>query len=346
MEAFANPFTQILFVLTLVVISLSVISIRIQKANKLQRKSFEQSQVRTDTDYSSIGVFFQGDRTLVKCPSCAELISIEAKICKACRTNVEKYVAEVQSKLTPLEEENLKIKTKQKAENIKKVIIYIPLVVLLWVTFQIGLELSERNSYYLGAPPTVPIFFVIISILLLWVLPKITNNSQFGLKSRQKLRIIKAVIWSLVLAGFLIYSYDAGSSLSDSNESKKSEEAQGITYTKEEEKILRDSFIDIWKKSLIECGFEKEIIVDDTKYKLTTPGFSFYFEEKWQSKSIKQEKMCLTQKLNRFYAEYNAEQKRKGLQGSNSWSYGTYNSDVEKAGNDESLYVVGSWTIQ
>ena len=332
MEAFANPFTQILFVLTLVVISLSVISIRIQKANKLQKKSFEQSQVRTDTDYSSIGVFFQGGRTLVKCPSCAELISIEAKICKACRTNVEKYVAEVQSKLTPLEEENLKIKTKQKAENIKKVIIYIPLVVLLWVTFQFGLELLS-------------IFFVIISILLLWVLPKITNNSQFGLKSRQKLMIIIAVIWSLVLAGFLIYWYDAGSSLSDSNESKESVEAQGIAYTKEEEKILRDSFIEIWKKSLIECGFEKEIIVDDTKYKLTTPGFSFYFEEKWQSKSIKQEKMCLTQKLNRFYAEYNAEQKRKGLQGSNSWSYGTYNSDVEKAGNDESLYVVGSWTI-
>ena len=114
MEAFANPFTQILFVLTLVVISLSVISIRIQKANKLQRKSFEQSQVRTDTDYSSIGVFFQGDRTLVKCPSCAELISIEAKICKACRTNVEKYVAEVESEILRLKKENQELEALQK----------------------------------------------------------------------------------------------------------------------------------------------------------------------------------------------------------------------------------------
>lgn len=104
MEAFANPFTQILFVLTLVVISLSVISIRIQKANKLQKKSFEQSQVRTDTDYSSIGVFFQGGRTLVKCPSCAELISIEAKICKACRTNVEKSNLEQAQKLQALKQ--------------------------------------------------------------------------------------------------------------------------------------------------------------------------------------------------------------------------------------------------
>lgn len=126
MEAFANPFTQILFVLTMVVISLSVISIRIQKANKLQKKSFEQSQVRTDTDYSSIGVFFQGDRTLVKCPSCAELISIEAKICKSCRTNVENYVAEVESKILSLKKANQEIETLQKqiraqqnAENIK-----------------------------------------------------------------------------------------------------------------------------------------------------------------------------------------------------------------------------------
>ena len=150
MEAFANPFTQILFVLTLVVISLSVISIRIQKANKLQKKSFEQSQVRTDTDYSSIGAYFQGDRTLVKCPSCAELISIEAKICKACRTNVEKYVEEVQSKLTLLEKENLKMKTKQKDENIKQLkivgVIGMGLVLLFLMATVIGPIIRSYNE--------------------------------------------------------------------------------------------------------------------------------------------------------------------------------------------------------
>ena len=90
MESFANPFIQIIFVLTMVVISLAGISIRIQKGNKLQKESLEQSRIKTDTDYSSIGVFFQGGRTLVKCPSCAELISIEAKICKECKRYEER----------------------------------------------------------------------------------------------------------------------------------------------------------------------------------------------------------------------------------------------------------------
>jgi hypothetical protein len=40
METLTNPFFMILFVLTMIVISLSVISIRIQKSNKIQRKDF------------------------------------------------------------------------------------------------------------------------------------------------------------------------------------------------------------------------------------------------------------------------------------------------------------------
>jgi flagellar basal body-associated protein FliL len=99
MESFANPFIQIMFVLTMVVISLAGISIRIQKGNKLQKKSIEQSQVKADAQYSEFGIFRQGDRTVIKCPSCAEFISLEAKICKNCQSNVEKHVADLIKKM-------------------------------------------------------------------------------------------------------------------------------------------------------------------------------------------------------------------------------------------------------
>ena len=114
MESFANPFVMILFVLTMIVISLSVISIRIQKNNKFQRKAFEQSQIKSDAQYSSIGVYFQGGRTLGKCSECAELISLEAKICKHCGSNVESHVSQLMEKVTELEEKKNEARATQK----------------------------------------------------------------------------------------------------------------------------------------------------------------------------------------------------------------------------------------
>jgi uncharacterized membrane protein len=109
---------MILFVLTMIVISLSVISIRIQKNNKIQKKTFEQSQIKSDAQYSSIGVYFQGGRTLVKCLDCAELISLEANVCKHCRANVERHVTQVQEKLIQFEKEREELAVKQKAEDL------------------------------------------------------------------------------------------------------------------------------------------------------------------------------------------------------------------------------------
>jgi hypothetical protein len=123
MESLSNPFVLIPFLLTLIVISLSVISIRIQKNNKLQRVALEQSKVRSSSEYAAIGVFFQGDKTLIKCPSCAELVNIEAKICKSCTSSVEAHSTEVQVKLKDLNQriEELRISNeKERAENAKK----------------------------------------------------------------------------------------------------------------------------------------------------------------------------------------------------------------------------------
>jgi hypothetical protein len=114
METFSNPFVMILFVLTMIVISLSVISFRIQKSNKIQRKTFEQSQIKSDDQFTSIGVYFQGGRTLGKCLECAELISLEAKICKHCGSNVENHVSQLMEKVIELR------KKQDKAEAIKK----------------------------------------------------------------------------------------------------------------------------------------------------------------------------------------------------------------------------------
>jgi hypothetical protein len=120
MEAFSNPFVMILFVLTMIVISLSVISVRIQKSNKIQKKTFEQSQIKSDAEYSSIGVYFQGGRTLVKCLDCAELISLEAKVCKHCRTNVVSHVVQVKSKILEFEKNHKELEVKQRITNLKK----------------------------------------------------------------------------------------------------------------------------------------------------------------------------------------------------------------------------------
>ena len=107
---------MILFVLTLIVISLSVISIRIQKSNAIQKKTFEQSQVRTTKEYSSIGVYLQGGRTLVKCPRCAELISIEAKICKECGSTVEDHILTINKNLIEFEKKQKEIRIAEKIE--------------------------------------------------------------------------------------------------------------------------------------------------------------------------------------------------------------------------------------
>jgi hypothetical protein len=120
MEAFSNPFVMILFVLTMIVISLSVISIRIQKSNKIQRKTLEQSQIRTNEEYSSIGVYWQGDRTLIKCLDCAELISLEAKICKHCGKNVESHGSNVNAKLIQFEKEQKELITRHRVEDLKQ----------------------------------------------------------------------------------------------------------------------------------------------------------------------------------------------------------------------------------
>ena len=114
MEAISNPFVMILLVLTMIVISLSVISIRIQKSNKIQKKTFEQSQIKSDAQYSSIGVYFQGGRTLVKCFDCAELISLEANVCKHCGANVESHVAQVQEKIIQFEKKREELAVKQR----------------------------------------------------------------------------------------------------------------------------------------------------------------------------------------------------------------------------------------
>jgi hypothetical protein len=140
METLSNPFVMILFVLTMIVISLTVISIRIQKNNKIQKKAFEQNQIQFDSDYASIGVFFQGDRALVKCPSCAELISIEAKICKHCGTNVESYVSQVNVKLIQFESKRKELVLKQRDEDLKqfrkfglRLVIILPIIVGIFV---------------------------------------------------------------------------------------------------------------------------------------------------------------------------------------------------------------------
>jgi hypothetical protein len=147
MESFANPFIQIMFVLTMVVISLAGISIRIQKGNQLQKKSIEQSLVKTDANYSEFGIFRQGDRTVIKCPSCAEFISIEAKICKNCHSNVEKQVADLTRKMRELDEDQKKIdedlrqflveqreiSAKKRAEQLQKIKKNLPKIILIVV---------------------------------------------------------------------------------------------------------------------------------------------------------------------------------------------------------------------
>lgn len=114
MEAFSNPFVMILFVLTMIVVSLSVISIRIQKSNKIQRKTFEQSQIKSDDQFSSIGVYFQGGRTLGKCLECAELVSLEAKICKHCGSNVETHVSQLMEKVIVIKKKQNESEAKQR----------------------------------------------------------------------------------------------------------------------------------------------------------------------------------------------------------------------------------------
>ena len=80
------------------------------------------------------------------------------------------------------------------------------LILVLWVTFQTGLGFSELNDDFNDPPASVPILFVIISVFLLLLLPKLVNNLQSESKSSRKPRIITLVVWIVVLATFLIYA--------------------------------------------------------------------------------------------------------------------------------------------
>jgi ribosomal protein L44E len=140
-----------MFILTMVVISLAGISIRIQKGNKLQKKSIEQSLVKTDAKYSEFGIFRQGGRTVIKCPSCAEFISIEAKICKNCQSNVEKHVADLTRKMRELDEdqrqflvEQREISAKERVEQLQKIKKNLPKITLIVVVIS-GILVGANN---------------------------------------------------------------------------------------------------------------------------------------------------------------------------------------------------------
>lgn len=150
MDLFSNPIFVIMFLLLMLVFSLSVISLRIQKGNKLQKKSLEQTQIRTDDVHSALGIYFQGERTLGKCASCAELISIEAKICKACGTNVESQMLQINQSLAELKKkrEINQIKSRDnRVRSIKKVSLILAIVLPISIGASVLVPIV-KNSFF------------------------------------------------------------------------------------------------------------------------------------------------------------------------------------------------------
>jgi len=76
---------------------------------------------------------------------------------------------------------------------------------VLWISFQIGLELWKLDDPLGGAPPSLPILFLLISLFLLVFLPRITKNIKYA--HRGKTLIINVVAWITILGIFFLYAY-------------------------------------------------------------------------------------------------------------------------------------------
>lgn len=84
-------------------ITLTGFVLRQKKNNRMLGELVAQSKVNNASKYSAIGVGMQNQEFVSKCPSCAEWIKLEAKICKACQSDVENHNQSIKEGMTNID---------------------------------------------------------------------------------------------------------------------------------------------------------------------------------------------------------------------------------------------------
>lgn len=84
-------------------ITLTGFVLRQKKNNKMLGELVAQNKVSQASKYSSIGVGMQNQEYVSKCPSCAEWIKLEAKVCKACQNNVESHNTNLKDRMKQID---------------------------------------------------------------------------------------------------------------------------------------------------------------------------------------------------------------------------------------------------
>jgi hypothetical protein len=69
-------------------ISLTLISLRQRRQTRILKDLGNQNHVSFYNKYGDLGVGLLGEKQVLKCPSCAEWVNIEAKLCKYCKSDV------------------------------------------------------------------------------------------------------------------------------------------------------------------------------------------------------------------------------------------------------------------
>jgi hypothetical protein len=98
-------------------ISLTGFVLRQKKNNKMLGELVAQNKVNQASRYSAIGIGMQNQEYVSKCPSCAEWIKLEAKVCKACQNNVENHNLNLKGRMKEIDLDRQEaIEAKKKAD--------------------------------------------------------------------------------------------------------------------------------------------------------------------------------------------------------------------------------------
>jgi len=128
---------------------------RQKKNNRMLGELVAQNKVDNASKYSSVGVGMRNNEYVSKCPSCAEWIKLEAKVCKACQNNVEEHNSEIKESMKAIDfQTQMAIDARSQASRERRQdLFHNPLfrvlvgVVLIVVLFLAGSNIIANNRF-------------------------------------------------------------------------------------------------------------------------------------------------------------------------------------------------------
>ena len=109
---------QIFFIFMITTsITLTGFVIRQRKNNRMLGELVAQNKVSGHNRYATLNVGMRNQEYVSKCPSCAEWINLEAKVCKSCQESVAEYNSAIRADMLRLDQEAKELQIAKERQN-------------------------------------------------------------------------------------------------------------------------------------------------------------------------------------------------------------------------------------